>query len=186
MSGWPTRWLLWLPDTTDWGVDTACSCKCHCLYLWFLSVARVCSGFVMITRASGLGMRVGRFASLLRWVGVIAMPDARLGTTLRFDCVSEVPLNSGVIRLAIPRVEVWAFIDHCCVADGVEVMGWVRSGRRELFSADEALEFSVCIVETMELPPWEESLSPAGTEMPLLEGGSGKFPEVTRVGWFWW
>ena len=51
------------------------------------------------------------------------MPDARLGTTLHFDCVCEVPLNSGVIRLAVPRVAVWAFIDHCCVADGVEVMG---------------------------------------------------------------
>jgi hypothetical protein len=42
----------------------------------------------------------------------------------------------------------------------------------ELFSEDERVEFCPSIVEGTELPPGEESLSPAATEMHLLAGRS--------------
>jgi hypothetical protein len=45
------------------------------------------------------------------------MPDARLDTT---QCV-EVPPDAGVLRLLVPGMAVGLFIDHRCVADGVEV-----------------------------------------------------------------
>ena len=41
----------------------------------------------MIARASGFGMRVGRFSRPLRGVGVLAMPDAGLDTTRRVESV---------------------------------------------------------------------------------------------------
>jgi len=71
----------------------------------------------MIVRASGSGMRVGRFSRPLRGVGVIAMPDLGLDTTRRI----EVSLGAGVLRLLVPGVAVGVFINCCCVADGVEV-----------------------------------------------------------------
>jgi len=48
----------------------------------------------------------------------------------------------------------------------------------ELFSKVEGAEFGPWIVEPTELPPADESLSPAGTEMCLLAGGIGEFPEA--------
>jgi len=71
----------------------------------------------MIVRASGLGMRVGRFSRPLRGVGVIAMPNAEQDTTRRV----AVPLGAGVLRLLVTGVAVGVFIDRRCVADGVEV-----------------------------------------------------------------
>jgi len=71
----------------------------------------------MIARASGLGMRVGRFSRPLRGVGVIAMPNAGLDTTRRV----AVPPGAGVLRLLVTGVAVGVFIDRRCVADGVEV-----------------------------------------------------------------
>jgi len=71
----------------------------------------------MIARASGLGMRVGRFSRPLRGVGVIAMPNAGLDTTRRI----AVPPGAGVLRLLVTGVAVGVFIDRRCAADGVEV-----------------------------------------------------------------
>jgi len=53
MSEGPNRWKLRLLETIDQGVDTSCSGDCHCLCLWFHSVARFHSEFVMIAQASG-------------------------------------------------------------------------------------------------------------------------------------
>jgi len=51
----------------------------------------------MVARASGLGMGVGRVSRPRRGVGVLAMPDARLDTTRRFESVCEVPPGAGVL-----------------------------------------------------------------------------------------
>jgi len=185
MSECPNWWMVPLPETIDWGVDTACSSNCHCLCLRFLSVARVPSGYVMITRASGFGMGVGRLSIPLREVGVLAMPDAGLDSTQRVESVCIVLVGAGVFWLLEPGVEVRVIIDRRCVADGVEVTRWVISAKRELFSEDEVVEFWRCIVEGTELPLWEASLSPAGTERCLLAGGSWEFPEGLRFCWFW-
>jgi hypothetical protein len=61
------------------------------------SVASVLSGFVMIARASGFGMVVGRISRQIRGVGVLAMPDAGLDTTQRVESVFMVPLGAGVL-----------------------------------------------------------------------------------------
>jgi hypothetical protein len=113
--------MLRLPETIDRGVDTACGWNCHCLCLGFFLVVHVRSGFVMIVRASRCGMWVGRFSRPLRGVGVLAMPDAGLGTTQRVECVYMVPLGAGVLRLLVPGVAVRVIIDGHCAGDGVEV-----------------------------------------------------------------
>jgi len=51
----------------------------------------------MIARASGLGMRVGRFSRPLRGVGVLSMPDAGRDSTRRVDSVCEILLVAGVL-----------------------------------------------------------------------------------------
>jgi len=181
MSEWSNRWMPRQPETIDRGVDTACSCNSHFLCLWFFSVARVRSGFAMSAWASGLGMREGRFSRPQRGVGVITMPDAGLDTTRRV----EVPPGAGLLRLLVPGVAVGVFIDHRCVAAGVEVTGWLKYATRELFSKDEGVEFWPWIVQGTELPPWEDSLSPTGTEMSLSAGGSWEFPKGPRFCWFW-
>jgi len=71
----------------------------------------------MITRASGLGMGVGKFSRLLRGVGVIAMPNAGLDTTRHI----EIPPGAAVLRLLVTGVAVGVIIDRRCVADRVEV-----------------------------------------------------------------
>jgi hypothetical protein len=53
---------------------------------------------------------------------VLAILDAGLDTTRRVESVCMVPLGAGVLRLLVPRMAVGVIIDHCCVADGVEVM----------------------------------------------------------------
>jgi len=60
----------------------------------------------MITRASGIGMWVGRFSRRLRGVGVLAMLDAAPYTTRCVESVSDVPLGAGVLRLLVPGVAV--------------------------------------------------------------------------------
>ena len=185
MAEWPTRWMLWLPETIDRGVDTPCGCNCHCLCLRFLSVASVRSGFVMITWASELGMAVWRFSRPLRWVGVIPMADGGLDIMWRVESVCEVHLGAGVLQLRVPAMVVGVIIDRHCVADAVEVTCWVISATRELFSEDEGVEFWPWIVEATELPPWEESLSPASTETRLLAGGISEIPEGPLGCWFW-
>jgi len=72
----------------------------------------------MIAQGSGSGMGVGRFPRPRRGVGVITMPDTGLDTTRRV----EVPPGAGVLRLPVPGVAVVGFVEHRCVADGVEVM----------------------------------------------------------------
>jgi len=171
--------MVRLLETTDRGVDTACVCNCHCLGLWFLSVTHVRSGFVMIARASGLEMGVGRFWRPLRGVGVLGMLDAGLDTTRRIDSVCEVPLGAGVLWLLVPGVAVGVIIDRRCVADGV------ISATLESFSEDEGVEFWPWIVEATELPPSEESLLPAGTETRHIAGGGYEFPEDPCFCWFW-
>jgi len=74
----------------------------------------------MIARASGFGMRVGRFSRPLRGVGVLAMSDAELDTKRRVESVCMVPLGAGVLRLLVPGVAVGVCIDRRCVVDGVE------------------------------------------------------------------
>jgi len=81
-------------------------------------VARVRSEFVIITRASGLGIGVGRFSRPHREVGVIAMPDVGLHKTQHV----EGPLGAGMLRLLVPCAAVGVFINGRCVANGVEVM----------------------------------------------------------------
>jgi len=176
MSEWPNRGMLWLPETIDQGVDTAWGCNCHCLCLWFLSVACVCSGLLLIARASGLGLGVGRFSGPLRVLGVLALLDPGLDTAWRVQSVSEVPPGAGVPWLLEPSVVVGVYIDHRCVADGVEVTRWVISATPESFSKDKEVEFWRWIVETTELHPWEWTLSPAGAEKRLIAGVNSEFP----------
>jgi hypothetical protein len=71
----------------------------------------------MITRASGLGMGVGRFSRPVGGVGVIAMPNAGLDTTRRV----EVPSGAGVVPLFGTGVAVGVYIDRRCVAVWVEM-----------------------------------------------------------------
>jgi hypothetical protein len=71
----------------------------------------------MIGRASGLGMVVGRFSRPVKGVGAIAMPNAGVDVTRR---VAVTP-GAGVLRILVTGVAVGVFIDHRCVADGVEV-----------------------------------------------------------------
>jgi len=71
----------------------------------------------MIVRASGLGIIIGRISRLLRGVGVIAMPTARMDAT---RCI-EVPPAAGVLLLPVPAVLVGVFNDRHCLADRVEV-----------------------------------------------------------------
>jgi len=186
ISELPNRWMLRLPRTMDRGVDTAFGCNCHYLCLWFLSVARVRSGFGMITQASGLGMGVGRVSRWLRVVGVQAMPKAGLHTMRSVESVCEVRLGAGGLWLRVPSMAVRVLIPRHCVADRVEATHWVIYAMWELFSEDEGVEFWPWIVAATELPTREESLLPAGTEMCLLAGQSREFPEFPHICWFWW
>jgi hypothetical protein len=95
----------------------------------------------MIVRASGFGMKVGRFSRPLSRVGVLGMPDAEQDTTRRVESVCMVPLGAGVLRLLVPGVAVGVIIDRRCVLDGVEATRSVISATRELFSEDEGVEF---------------------------------------------
>jgi len=185
MSEWPNRWMLRLLETTDWGVDTACCCNCHFLCLWFLSVARILSGFVMVAQAAGLKMGVGRISRPWRGVWLLAMPEARLDTTRPIESVCEVPPGAGVLWLLVPSMAGVVIIDRRCVAKGVEVTHWVISGTPELFREVEGVEFWPGIVEATELPPWEESLSPDSAETHLLAEGRWEFPESLRFCCFW-
>jgi hypothetical protein len=81
MSERLNRWVLRLLETIDPGVVYACGCNFHCLCLRYILVAWMQSAFLMIVRASGLGMGVCRITTTLRGVGVIAMPNARQDTT---------------------------------------------------------------------------------------------------------
>jgi len=99
------------------------------------------------------------------------MPDVGLDTTWPGESVCEVPLGAGVLRLVRPGVAVRGPIDRRGVVNWVEVTCSVISAMRELFSEVEGVEFWPWIVQATELPPWKESLSPAGMEMRLLAGG---------------
>ena len=160
--------MLRLPETVNWCVDIACGCNWHRLCLRLCWVARGRSGFVIILRASGLGMGVGRVSRPQRRVGVIAIQDAELDTTRLVDA----PPGAGVQGLLVPRVVDGGFIIRGCVVDGVEVPRWAICTTWELFSEDEGLEYWRWIVEATELPPWQESFLPAGMEMGVLAAGS--------------
>jgi len=136
MSEWPNRWMVRLLETTDWGVDTACSCNYHSLCIWFFSEARIHSGLVIIGWAAGFRMGVARLSWRLRGVGVVPMVDAALHTTRRVNSFCEVPPGDGVLRLHVPRVAVGIFVHGRCIADTVEVPHWVVSAMWELFSED--------------------------------------------------
>jgi hypothetical protein len=69
------------------------------------------------------------------------MPDAGLDTTRRVESICMVPLGAGVLRLLVHGVAVGVIIDSRCLAEGVEVMEFVISATRELFSEDEGVEF---------------------------------------------
>jgi len=102
------------------------------------------------------------------------MPNAGLDTTRRI----EVPPSAGVRRLLVTGVAVGVLIHRRCVADGVEVKRWVISAMRELFSEDKGMQFWPWIVEAAELPPWVESLLPAGMEMRLLAAQVDNSPKA--------
>ena len=185
MSEWPNWWMLPLAKTIDCGVDTACGCNCHCLSLWFISVAGVCSGFGMVAWAFGLWLGVGRYSRPLRGVGVLAMPDVILDTTWHVNSTCDIPPGAGVLRLLVPSVVVGECIDHRCVLDGMEVKCWVISAVPKLFSKDEGVEFWPWIVVAVEPPPREEYLLPARVETLLLAWGSRDFPEGPPFCCFW-
>jgi len=180
MTEWSNPWMLRLPETIERGVDTICISNCHCLCHWFLSVARVRSGFVLIEWASGIRMGVGRCWRPQRGVGVLPMPEARLDSMGCIESVCESLLRAGVLRRLVPSVAVAVIIDRCCVVDEVIF------SPREFFSQDEGVALWHLIVEATELPPWEESRSPAGTERRLFAGWSWQYPEGQRFCWFWW
>jgi len=184
-SKWPNRWMVRQPETPDGGVDTACGCNSTLLCLWFLVGARVRSGLVTIARDSGFGMGVCRMSRPVSGVGMLAMWDAGLDTMRHVISVCEVPPGAGVLRLLVPGMVVGVFIEHLCLVKRVEVTHWVISAMGELFSEDEAVEFWPWIVQTTELPSWEECLWPAGTEMRHWAGGSWEFPNGPRVWCFW-
>jgi len=69
------------------------------------------------------------------------MPDAGLDTTRRVESVWMILLGAGVLQLLVPSVAVGVINDRRCVADGVEVTGWVKLQMWELFSKDEGVEF---------------------------------------------
>jgi hypothetical protein len=127
----------------------------------------------MIAWAFGSEMGVGKFWRPLRRVGVLAMPKKGLNTMGCIESRCEIPPGAGE-----PRIAVGVFIDHRCVADGVELTHWVISATWEFFSKDNAVVFGPWIADAMELSPWEESLSPAGTEMQLWAGGSWKISQT--------
>jgi len=145
--------MLWLPENTARGVFVTCGCSCPCLCLWFLSVAHVCSGFVMIAQASCIEMGVNRLSRPLRVVGKLPMLDARPNTMQRVESVSVVLPGAGLLQLVVPSIAVGVRIDHCCVPDGVEATYWLISAIRELFTEDEGMEFWPWFVAAMELPP---------------------------------
>jgi len=171
MSEWRNRWILQLLETMDRGVDTTGGYNCHCLCLWFVSVACVGSGCVMIARAAGFGMRVVSFWSLLRGVGGLTMLDKGLDATQQVQSVCEHPLSAGGVWLVVPGLVLGVLIACRCVADWVESTRWVISATQELFSEGKGVEVWPWIVEAMALPPWETSLLPAGIETCLLPGG---------------
>jgi hypothetical protein len=185
MSEWPNRCMLRLLETADQSLDAAWSCHCHFGSLWFLYVTQVCSGCIIIARASGLGMEAGMFSHPLRGEELLPMLDAGLDTMRRVESACEVPPGAGVRGLLALGVAVGVHIDSGWVVDGVDATCWVMSATRELFSEDEVVEFRSCIVLATELPPWKESLLPAGTETHLLAEGSSTFPKQPLFCWFW-
>ena len=87
---------------------TACVCNCPCLCLSYATVARICSGFVVIARASSVRMVVGRLSRLLSGVAVPAMPDAGLHSTRHIQSVCVVLLvisTDASFRLKHPGVQ---------------------------------------------------------------------------------
>jgi len=182
MSEWPNRCMLQLPEPIDGGgVDTACGCNCHCLCPWFLAVARILSGFVMIAWASGLGMVVGRFSRPLRGVGVLAVPDAWQDSTWRIESDCEVHPVAGVLRLLVLGVVVGVCIECRCGADRVEVTLWAVTAMPEFFSKDEGVEFWPWIVEATEFPTGEVSLLPAGAGKASLSRGNLRIPQRSTL-----
>jgi len=100
------------------------------------------------------------------------------------DTVGVRPAKSQRVRfLDVSGIEV--FIDPSYVADGLEITPGVLSGKWELLSEDEAVEFWPCIVEAAELPHSEESVSPAGMDTPQFAGGSWQFTQGRSVCKFW-
>jgi len=68
------------------------------------------------------------------------MRDAGLDTMRRVESVCEIPPGAGVLQLLQPGMAVRAFIEHCCVEDGVAVMCGVISAMPELFHKEEGVE----------------------------------------------
>jgi hypothetical protein len=75
----------------------------------------------MVTRASGIGIGVGRCSRPRRGVGVLAMPDVKLDTMRRVESVREVPPGAGALQLFLPGMAVSVIIDRRCGADRVRV-----------------------------------------------------------------
>jgi hypothetical protein len=155
--------MLEVQETTDRGVDIASGWVCHCHSDSCLSVAGVCSGFVMNVRGSGFGMGIGRMSSGHRGVGELAMSDARLDTTWQVEYVFQFHPSGGVHGIVVGVLS-----DDHCVVDEVEGTHYVKAVMRELFSNDSRLEFLPWIVHATELPAWDQSLAPADLEICLI------------------
>jgi len=69
------------------------------------------------------------------------MLQVGLDTTQHVESVWEVPPGAGMLPQLVPGILVGVFIDHCCVADGVDVTRRVISATWELYSEDEGVEF---------------------------------------------
>ena len=76
-------------------------------------------GFAIVARTPGLRMGIGSCSRLLKGVGKLAMPDARLDTVQHVESVCEGPRCAGVQRLSIPSMAVGVITDHPCVVDTV-------------------------------------------------------------------
>jgi hypothetical protein len=96
------------------------------------------------------------------------MPGGGLDQTQRVD----IPPGDGVLHLQLPCITVVVFLTRRWVADRLELTRWVISATQELFNQDEVVEVWPWICEATELPPWMETLSPAGTETHLLPHAS--------------
>jgi hypothetical protein len=104
----------------------------------------------------------------LRGIAVLAMPDAGQNTRRDIESVCKIPPGAGVLQLLAPGMTVGVFIDWRSVADMVDVRCCVISAMKGLFSDDDGVQFRPWIVESTELPPSAESLSPGRIEMRHL------------------
>jgi len=125
-------------------------------------------------------MGVAWFSSRLRGVGVVEIESARLDRTCYVQAIGKVRVGAGV-----PSTVAGVFIAHHCLAARVDVTGWVTAAMQELFREDDKVDLWVWILETMELPSGEKSLTTSGIFSRHCAGRSSEFPDSPRICAFW-